>query len=404
MNVLSLTYEYPPIGGGGSVVAAALNEEMAANGHTVRVVTSRMAGLAEKEQVNGVEVYRVRCWRRFRHLSTFPELATTLLPTYLKASHLIKHSRPDLIHTHFALPCGWEARHLSRRFGIPYVVTGHGSDIPGYNPDRFIFLHRILSSFWKRIMNDAACVTSQSNFLAGLIRQKVQLPVEIIPNGFSPAPSQSLEKRNMILVVARLFRRKGVEYFIEAVQELETDWEMVIAGDGPSADELKRQAADLNGRVRFVGFVDKVTLRGLYEQARIMVFPSLRENFPMVLLEAMDAGCAIVTTDADGCAEVVEDSGIVVPKANAEAIRSVLRSLIDDPARIRELGAQALNRVSGFRWSRIAGMYTECFEKVLRESRLSSDPKTKHGGYSHATTGPQRESSPEVIREQSRRK
>lgn len=394
MNILSLTYEYPPIGGGGSVVAAALNEELAANGHRVRVVTSCMPGLAREENVNGVEVFRVRCWRRRRHLSTFPELATTLFPSYRQASRLIRECKPDLMHTHFVVPNGWEARHLSRRFGIPYVITAHGSDVPGYNPDRFRFLHRMLGPFWKRIMIDAAAVTSPSNFLANLIRKPVKIPVEIIPNGFTPGPTQNLEKRNMILVVARLFRRKGVHFFIDAVRDLETDWDIVVAGDGPNANELKRQAAGMKHRVKFVGFVDKTTLRGLYEQARIMVFPSLQENFPMVLLEAMDAGCAVVTTDADGCAEVVKDSGIVVPKANASAIRLALRSLIDNPSLVNNLGKKALDRVTGFRWPRLAGMYIDCFEKVLRGSNLRPCSPVATQGDFQLQTGSTRENLP----------
>jgi glycosyltransferase involved in cell wall biosynthesis len=96
-----------------------------------------------------------------------------------------------------------------------------------------------------------------------------------------------------------------------------------------------------------------------------MVFPSLQENFPMVLLEAMDAGCAVITTDADGCAEVVGNAGIVVPRSDALSIRAAMRRLIDDPAEREALAALARSRVELFAWPRICQLYQECLVGVL---------------------------------------
>ena len=99
---------------------------------------------------------------------------TTLIPAYRLASQLIEMERPDLIHVHFALPSGLVAYQLSRRFNIPYVLTVHGSDIPGYNPDRFTWSHRIAGPFWRRVVKGAAVVTSPSEFLARLLRQHLE--------------------------------------------------------------------------------------------------------------------------------------------------------------------------------------------------------------------------------------
>src|SRR5690606_9915093 len=311
MNILSLTYEYPPVGGGGGVVAAALNAQLCAQGDQVRVVTSRMAGQPEREIRDGVEILRTPCVRRHRHYTTAAELATTLLPAWRSAARLIAADRPDVIHAHFVLPSGFIAWRLSRRFGIPFVLTAHGSDIPGYNPDRFGLWHTALRPVWRRIAKGAAAITSPSRFLAGLIRRQCpDFPVDVIPNGFAPAADTPSRKRDLVLVVARLFPRKGVQHFLDAVQRLARhgDWEFVVAGDGPYLETLRNQARILGSPVRFIGFVSQEELRGYYQAARIFVFPSIRENFPMVLLEAMDAGCAVITTDAEGCAEVVGDA------------------------------------------------------------------------------------------------
>lgn len=372
MKILSLNYEYPPIGGGGGVAAAALNAALVEAGDSVRVVTSRWRGLAPVEVVNGVTVHRAACWRKHKHFTTAAELSTTLIPAYLTAARLIREERPDVIHTHFALPSGVVARQLSTWFGIPYVLTAHGSDIPGYNPDRFAILHALVRPAWKRIVKGAAAVTSPSEFLAGLIRKNLNVPIHIVPNGYSPATNTGRPKRKLVLVVARLFRRKGVQHFIRSIDKLETDWEFVVAGDGPYYDELRRLAQNTRATIRFTGFIDKQTLQALYEEARILVFPSIRENFPMVLLEAMEAGCTVITTDAEGCAEVVGDTGVVIPKGQPAPIRTALCDLMQNEARCDELARAARQRVELFRWPRIAGLYRDVFQQVLRPAPVAA--------------------------------
>jgi glycosyltransferase involved in cell wall biosynthesis len=380
MRILSLTYEYPPLGGGGGVVARALNERFVAAGDSVNVVTSRMRGLPKVEVDQGVTVHRTACVRRHPHFSTAAELATTLLPSYAKAAELIEAERPDVIHAHFAVPTGVVARRLSRRYGIPYVLTAHGSDIPGYNPDRFSLLHRLLRPHWRRVVDDAAALVSPSRYLVGLMRSAgLTRHVDVIPNGYTPARESQVSasgqadaaahgKKSLALVVSRLFPRKGVQHFVEALTNLgEEAWEFAVAGDGPYLEALQAQALRTHAPVRFLGFLAREPLRQLYQDAEIFVFPSIRENFPMVLLEAMEAGCAVITTDAEGCAEVVGDAGIVVPAGSSDAVRCALVALMADPVRRRELGERARRRVERFRWDLIGESYRQVFRRSVAD-------------------------------------
>jgi glycosyltransferase involved in cell wall biosynthesis len=366
MKVLSLSYEYMPIGGGGSRVVAAVNEELVRLGDEVTVLTSGMAGLAAEETVNGVRVCRFACVRRHIHYTTAAELFTTLIPAYREGAKLIRRWRPDVIHAHFVLPSGFIAWALSRRFRVPYVLMAHGSDVPGYNPDRFRLLHRLLRPVWRRILAGAASVSTPSRFLARLMHEQgCTVPVTIVPNGHWPQPRLGETRRNRILVVARMFPRKGVQHFIDAVGGIDSDWEFIIAGDGPYREDLEAHARSIAPNVRFVGFLAREALSILYESSRILVFPSIQENFPMVLLEAMSAGCAIVTTNAEGCAEVVGDAGIVVPKGESRGIRDALQKLVRDPALIGELAARAEARAASLTWGRIVPRYRELLQAAL---------------------------------------
>ncbi len=367
MRILTVCYEYPPIGGGGGVVAEALAQQLVRMGHDLEVVTSQFRALAAREQEGGLTIHRHACRRRHRHYTTATELLTTLWPAYRKAAGIIRDNPPHLLHAHFALPSGLVAYHLSRRFGIPYVLTVHGSDIPGYNPDRFHWHHRLVRPIWRRVMSGASEIVSPSRYLAGLVRQQIQLPVQIVPNGYmGHSGSGEQPKRRLVLVVARLFPRKGVQYFLEAIRDLDSDWEFVVAGDGPYMASLKALAGTVRPHVRFTGFIDKPSLQSLYAEARILVFPSLQENFPMVLLEGMDAGCAVITSQAHGCAEVVGDAGVIVPPANAMALGKAIRELLADPERCDLLAARSRARAALFRWPRIAELYLQVFNDAMR--------------------------------------
>ena len=107
---------------------------------------------------------------------------------------------------------------------------------------------------------------------------------------------------------------------------------------------------------------DSAQLKELYERSSVFVFTSEAENFPIVLLEAMSAGHAIITADGTGCPEVVGDDALLVPQRSPEAIREALLKLTGDPELRKRLGARARTRVeSNFAWSKIVQEYVAAY-------------------------------------------
>jgi glycosyltransferase involved in cell wall biosynthesis len=359
LKILCLNYEYPPIGGGGGNVAHPLAVALRARGHSIDVLTSGMPDLPVLETVDGIDIHRVRCRRKHRHYTTTAELLTYIWPTYRKACQLHAEQRYDINHTHFALPSGLVSYLLFKKTGLPYAITIHGSDVPGYNVDRFQWTHRLVAPVWRRVIANSTRIISASRFLKDLIQSHMDVPVQVVPNGFDGLFGSTTQyvKRNRILVVTRMFRRKGVQHFVEALAGVNHDWEVVIAGDGPYLPELKEQVRRLGIHVSFVGFVQGETLAELYGTSKIFVFPSLQENFPTVLLEAMQAGCAIITTNAQGCGEVVGNAGIAVAPERPDQIREAMISLLNDDNKITNYRDLATARIKRFRWKRIAEQY-----------------------------------------------
>ncbi len=369
MKILTLNYEYPPIGGGGATVTAQLCEHLVQLGHEVDVITMRYGDLPHEESISGVGVFRVPSWRRRGDICKTPEMATYLIGARKTALELTRKNNYDIIHAHFIIPTSPLARWLHKKTGIPYLVTCHGSDVPGHNPQRFIWMHKLIFPFWKQLARDAGLLVSPSETLKQLIRQHTpQTNVQIIPNGFDlTSLDASVPKENKILLCSRLFEFKGFQYVIEAVKDLSLDWQVHIVGNGPYLETLKRLAADSKTPIVFHGWLDRddPQLKMLYETSSIFVFPSQMENFPTVLLEAMSAGMAIITSTAGGCPEVVGDAAVLVEPGDSAAIGRHLVELIENPQKRQRLAQAATERVQQFAWPRIAEQYTNLYKTLI---------------------------------------
>ena len=119
--------------------------------------------------------------------------------------------------------------------------------------------------------------------------------------------------------------------------------------------------------MNFLGYLDNQgpELKELYETSSIFVFPSESENFPIVLLEAMVAGMAIVTTSDTGCAEVVGDTALLVESRDAASIQRALETLLSDAELRADLGRQARARVeANYGWPSIIEQTSAVYSAV----------------------------------------
>ncbi len=371
LKILTTSYEYPPLGGGGAKVVYGLATRLAARGHDVDLFTMAFRGLPGRQDVGGVHVRRVPGIRFRMSTCSFPEMIPYAMLTPFYVLKRCRTKKYAVNHTHFIFPGGVVSYFLKRLVHVPYVITAHGSDVPNYNPDRFKLLHRVLRPIWRAVVADADLILCPSKSIEDLI--KVSSPnarTRIIPNAIDTSKFQPREKnpRNL-LIVTRMFERKGVQFALRALAEMSGQFNINIVGDGPYLDTLKNLARELNVDARFWGHVDNDSkeLKDLYETAAIFVFTSEAENFPIVLLEAMIAGAAIITSSGTGCAEVVGDSGLLVPVKDAAAIKSALTTLSQDPQLMARLGTSARARViARFGWDGVIDQHLEVYRQFER--------------------------------------
>lgn len=361
MNILVLNYEFPPLGGGASPVSYEIAKGMVKLGHKVDVVTMGFKGLPKKEEVDGVMVHRVKCIRRKKEICHPWEQLTYLITAYFYIKKLLKTKRYDISHTHFLIPTGILSLIFNKKNKLPYIITAHGSDVPGHNPDRFKFLHKFSKPILNIICHNAKTIISPSHFLKNSIERTIGgFNVKIIPNGIDVNKFKPGIKKKIIISAGKLIRGKGFHQLINAVSDIDLGYEVHICGDGPMMPILKQMSVKSKTKIVLHGWINNNSERykTLLETASIYVLVSEKENASISLLEAMSAGCAIITSNISGCPETVGDSGILVDPNNPNKILQVLKELISDENKLNDLQAKARKKVlEQFDWNEIIQKY-----------------------------------------------
>jgi glycosyltransferase involved in cell wall biosynthesis len=374
LRILTLCYEFPPVGGGGARVAHGLATQFVRDGHHVHLLTLGYGSLPDQEIVDGVRLIRVRGWRARQDIARPHELASYLWAVRAPLRRLLQTQQFDIVHMHFLFPDGLLTLLVPELRNLPVVVTVHGSDVPGFNPDRFGLLHRLLHPLWRRVTRRVDRIVCPSNFIAALLRERAPWadPV-IIPNGIDIDVLHADRPREMqILAVSRLFERKGIQDLIGALTLTTCGLPAQVVGTGPYRPQLEKSAAPLGARIRLLGWLDNgsAELRDLYETSELFVFPSRAENFPVVLLEAMAAGMAIIATDIPSCREVLADAAVLVPAADRAALAGAIDRLAADSAHRQYLQRSARRRLEeNFSWPAISRQYLEIFERCCAARR-----------------------------------
>ncbi len=238
---------------------------------------------------------------------------------------MLKNAPPDLITAHFALYAFPVLDLLPA--DVPFVMHFHGpwasegrAEAPSGWTGRV--KQRIERAVYQRA--DRAIVLSDA--FARVLSTQFGVPrdrIEIVPGGvhvetFAPKhmPEDARKQlgwpdRPTVLSVRRLTRRMGLENLIDAidtVRETLPDVQLMIAGKGPIADELKTQIRDrgLEDHVHLLGFVSDENLPHAYRAADVSIVPTIAlEGFGLITLESMASGTPVLVTPIGGLPEAV---------------------------------------------------------------------------------------------------
>lgn len=369
-QILLVNYEYPPLGGGAGNATAHIASELTRLGVEVIVMTSSYKSMPVLTLQDGYHVLRVSAVRRHTDRCTPPEMMTFLFSASFSAFRLARKRRPDAVITFFGIPCGPVGLVLKLLFGIPYVVSLRGGDVPGFQPYDLAIYHKLTGPFIDLIWRRACAVVANSSGLKALAeRFDRNLPIYMIPNGvdtrfFTPTTSQPGNRPVRILFVGRLVYQKGVDKLLEAVARMPSVDRTVlkIVGDGDLRVRLEGVVLKLGLHqvVSFEGWCKRSEIVNFYQWADIFVLPSRDEGLSNALLEAMACGLPVVATKIAGNEEVVQEgeTGLLVPPGDSGALNKALNELVQSEALRRKMGEKARALVKKrYTWRKVSQDY-----------------------------------------------
>jgi len=377
MKILTVCYEYPPIGGGGGRVAASVADELARRGHQVRMQTSGLAGLSPRDiSPQGVEIQRTFSFRRSADACTVPQMAGYVLANLWPVLRAAQKWRPDVMHAHFAVPTGPVVWMVHKLTGVPYVLTAHLGDVPGGAPEQTDHLFRIVKPFTKPIWNDASAVTAVSSHVAELARKAYGTNARVILNGIASvarhAPSPDPEGLLRLLFVGRMSVQKNPIFLADILAPLRgRNWRVVFIGDGPLRPELEHQLqrAGIAGQCELRGWLGNTDVRATMARSDILLMPSLSEGMPVAAVEAASLGLAIAGSQIPGLTDVLHDgiNGWTLPLADRSRWTNLFGTLLNDSTGLRERQENSLQVARRFDLAGIISSYEEALLSALHK-------------------------------------
>lgn len=347
---IAMVGQFPPHVGGVGVHIHTLSKKLVEEGHEVYVITYPHK---EIKDIDGIHVIGTKGLN-------IPGVRGLMFKMNAKKAleELLEKEDIDIIHGHYLFPAGAAAVEVGKEHGIKTYVTAHGSDMfELYKKQPF------MRSPVKKVLRDADGVFAVSNALkheiiaTGVtgIANKTKLSWNSVDiNKFSSKAIDSFKKENkledkpIVLFVGNLIKRKNVESLLEAKKVSQSDYYLVIVGDGPLFKKLSKKVEEENIHdVIFTGSRNDV--ENIIPSCDVLVLPSYSESFGLVLIEALACGKPVIGSDVGGITEIINnDVGLLVNPNKVSSIAKAIDTIIGDDDFRLILSLNARNRAIDF--------------------------------------------------------
>jgi glycosyltransferase involved in cell wall biosynthesis len=363
-----------------------LNEHLAWAGGVETYLLSLLPGLEHRGHPQAVVFARgdgdlVRASHFLPDLSLGTRAAERRAEAAMHA--ILEEERPDLVHVHSVYNYGAVRACLDR---LPVLLHGHDYR---YLCPASSFFHRRSRTVCARTAGPGCFTTTiarhcmsprpryaldyyrrvkwfarESDRFAGVIAPSEAARERFLAAGFAPgqvttlpyfcpleaaAEPRPLPARPLVLFIGRIRPNKGVDIFLDAFTRLPTDVRALMVGDftADSRQALQQQARALGcaDRIELSGWVDRESIRGVFERATVFAFPSLwPETLGIVGIEALACGVPVVASDIGGVREWLRpgETGLLVPPKDPVALAAGLEELLSDLPRNLAMGRSGI--------------------------------------------------------------
>ncbi len=366
--VAMVTETYPPEVNGVARTIGLMAEGLCRRGHAVQLVRPRQNGHdhpgAGELLARGLAIPR------------YPQLKMGL-PAGAALSRAWSQERPNVVHIATEGPLGWSALAAAQKLEIP-VATDFHTNFQTYSRHYgFAWLARPVMAYLRRFHNRAHCTMVPTAEMAEALAAAGFRGLRIVGRGVNPqvfSPqrrSRELragwgadEDTPVALCVSRFAPEKNFPLVIRAFEEMrrvQPATRLVLVGDGPMGDALRRR----NVGCVIAGRLVNGELSAHYASADVFLFPSTTETFGNVTLEAMASGLGIVAYRYAAARQHLEHerSALLAPFDDAEAFLALARRMAREPVLARRLGVAARAAAESLTWERVV----DAFEAVLAD-------------------------------------
>lgn len=263
----------------------------------------------------------------------------------------------------FATPAIW----ISHWRGTPVVVNYRGGEAGA-------FLERS-QRMVRASMRKTAALVVPSAFLQGVFAQ-FGMPSVIVPNVVDLALFHRRGARDAQaphVVVARnleaLYDNATALRAFAILRSRFPDARMTVAGSGPEEARLRALTEELGlgACVTFAGRLDRNAMAALYRQGDVVLNPSLADNMPNSVLEALACGVPVVSTNVGGVPFLVRDgvTALLVAPADPPAMAAAGRRLLEDDALWSRLAEAGVAEVQRYTWARVAPLLSDTYRAAM---------------------------------------
>jgi glycogen(starch) synthase len=404
MRILMYGWEFPPHNSGGLGIACyGLVKALASEGADVRFVLPRKYPVAsvpnativfadETNPLSGEEAqkfasgYMTEDQLKFLR-SEYPELqyGSSMFDEVLRYAALSPlvalGEQPDVIHAHdwLCYPAGLAAK---RATGAPLVVHVHATEL-----DRTGFAqpNQNIYDIERRGMHEADKVVTVSEYTKNVVVHHYGVDpekVEVLYNGLDEDQLQAgsdieadMKKLrdagwNVVMYAGRLTIQKGVDYYLEAarrVLEYRPHTLFVISGSGDMARQIMDRAAYLGigDKVLFTGWLRGKELARMYQQADLLVMPSVSEPYGLIPLECLVNGTPVLVSKQSGVSEVLQHA-LRADFWDTEEMANQIIAILDHPTLRDTLGTEGGKEARAQTWSKVAQRCMMVYKKVVQ--------------------------------------
>lgn len=357
-------------------------------------VAQVIIALIREARKHNIECMIVTGWAEDRSMTDVPiiEIPSMVFPLY-KEYHLplpgmagfeqhVRAFQPDIIHVHSPDTSAWAAVQYAKKYAIPILATHHTNFMRDLSYYHLAFLRPLVWQMLKKLYGRMGAITTPSVVTTDELARHGIERLHTIPWGvdfqrFNPSfRSEEWRKKilgiaapdtRILLCVCRLTWEKDLRVLAdtyELLRKSRSDFVMVIVGDGPARKELET----LMLGATFLGYLGEKELSQAYASSDIFLFPSIRETFGNVTVEAMASGIISVVANAGGSKTIVRDgeNGFLAQPQSAQDFYQKTATLLDDAILQEKMRATALRDSRKYAWDRVFEQMLEIYHRLIK--------------------------------------